>query len=499
MNLLVISPVLLPMLMCIAALLCWSWRKAQRVILVSGMTVLLIAALRLLGRVREEGILVIQLGNWPAPFGISFVADLLSAIMVVAASAIGLGVAIYSLGANEIEREKFGYYPLLAALIMGVNGAFLTGDIFNLYVWFEVMLMASFVLLSLGGEKAQIEGGVKYVALNFLASAIFLAAVGLLYGAVGTLNMADLAVKVRAAENLPLLSVIALLFLTAFGIKAAVFPMFFWLPASYPTPPPAVSALFSGLLSKVGVYALIRVFTLIFTVGHGAPQSLILLLGGITMLVGVLGAAAQFEIRKILSFHIISQIGYMIMGLGLFTPLALAGAVFFIVHNMVVKSNLFLVGGIIHYLRGTGELKRIGGFYRSRPAMALMFLISAMSLAGLPPLSGFFGKLVLVLAAVQSEAYVLVGVALGAGLLTLFSMTKIWGEAFWKPSPEPEIDQPRATPVRTLVMMIPVAAYTALAIGLGLGFGPVFRVMLEAGTQLMNPDLYIRAVLGDIP
>ncbi|HMP74122.1 MAG TPA: Na+/H+ antiporter subunit D [Kiritimatiellia bacterium] len=499
MNALVISPVLIPLLTAILALLFWRWRNGQRAIAILGMLLLFLASLRLLSATREQGILVLQLGNWPAPFGISFVVDLLSAIMLVFSSLVALGIAIYSLGANELEREKFGYYPLLAALIMGVNGAFLTGDIFNLYVWFEVMLMASFVLLTLGGEKAQIEGGVKYVALNFLASAIFLAAVGLLYGTVGTLNMADLAVKIRDAGNLPLLSVIALLFLTAFGIKAAVFPMFFWLPASYPTPPPAVSALFSGLLSKVGVYALIRVFTLIFALGYGAPQQLLLILGGITMLVGVLGAAAQFEIRRILSFHIISQIGYMIMGLGIYTPLALAGAVFFIVHNMIVKSNLFLIGGIIHYLRGTGELKRIGGFYRSRPAMAIMFLISAMALAGLPPFSGFFGKLVLVLAAVRAESYLLVGVALGAGLLTLFSMTKIWSEAFWKDSPEPEIDQPRATPVRTFTMMIPVALFTAFALGLGLAFGPVFRIMMEAGHQLMDPSLYIRAVLGDAP
>ena len=268
----------------------------------------------------------------------------------------GLAVAVYSLGSIDAGREAHGYHPLFHVLLMGVSMAFLTGDLFNLYVAFEVMLMASFVLLALGGERAQLEGAVKYVTLNLLSSAVFLAAVGVLYGVAGTLNMADLALAVQRGTAPGLVTTLACLFLVAFGIKAAVFPLFFWLPASYHTPPVAVSALFAGLLTKVGVYALVRAFTLVFTGDTALTHGLILAVAVLTMVTGVLGAAAQFEFRRVLSFHIVSQIGYMVLGLGLFTPLALAGTVFYLIHHIVVKTNLFLVGGIVKRLGGTLEL-----------------------------------------------------------------------------------------------------------------------------------------------
>jgi multicomponent Na+:H+ antiporter subunit D len=235
---------------------------------------------------------------------------------------------VYSFASIDVQRESFGYYPLLHILLMGVCGAFLTGDIFNLYVWFEVMLIASFVLLALGGERAQLEGAIKYVTLNLISSAFFLTAVGILYGMIGTLNMADLARQLSTVAQPGLVMTLAMLFFVAFGIKAALFPLFFWLPASYHTPPVIVSALFAGLLTKVGVYALVRVFTLLFIRDSSYIPTLILVVAGLTMVTGVLGAVAQNEIRRLLSFHIVSQIGYLLMGLGLFTPLVLAGTVF---------------------------------------------------------------------------------------------------------------------------------------------------------------------------
>ena len=314
-------------------------------------------------------------------------------------------MAVYSLGSIDEAREAHGYHPLFHVLLMGVSMAFLTGDLFNLYVAFEVMLMASFVLLSLGGERAQLEGAVKYVTLNLLSSAVFLAAVGVLYGVAGTLNLADLALAVQRGTAPGLVTTLACLFLVAFGIKAAVFPLFFWLPASYHTPPVAVSALFAGLLTKVGVYALVRAFTLVFTGDTALTHGLILAVAVLTMVTGVLGAAAQFEFRRVLSFHIVSQIGYMVLGLGLFTPLALAGTVFYLIHHIVVKTNLFLVAGIVKRLGGTLDLGSLGGLYRRRPALALLFLVPAFSLAGIPPLSGFWGKLVLVKAGLDSGHY----------------------------------------------------------------------------------------------
>lgn len=494
MNLLA-APMVLPVLLATFALFNLRARRWQQALTVGGTALLTAISIRLLLRVRAEGVLALQIGNWPAPFGITLVADLLGAIMVVLSSITGFAIALYSLGVREEARERFGYYPLLLILLMGVNGAFLTGDAFNLYVCFEIMLMASFVLLALGGEKPQIEGGVKYVALNFFSSALFLAAAGLLYGAIGTLNMADLAVKIAAIEDRSLLTAIGLLFLAAFGIKAAIFPLFFWLPASYHTPPPAVSALFAGLLTKVGVYALLRFFTLIFPLEASFTQPLVLWLSALTMITGVLGAAAQHDFRRILSFHIVSQIGYMIMGLGLFTPLALAGSIFYIMHHIIVKTNLFLVSGVVHYLRGTGDLQLLGGVYRARPYLAILFLIPAMSLAGIPPLSGFFAKLTLVVAGLREGAWAIVAAALGVSLLTLFSMTKIWGEVFWKNDPHPNTDA-ALEPGRYRALALPIVGLAAITVAIGLFAGPMFDLATAAAAQLAHPDAYIRAVLG---
>ena len=259
MNLPVIMPLLIPLSTAILSLLPWKSPQVGRLLSITGALLLLADAIWLLASVWRDGIQVSAIGNWPAPVGIVFVADLFSAMMILITAIMGFAVILYSLVTIGPGRESFGYYPLLQFLLLGVCGAFLTGDLFNLYVWFEVMLMASFVLLALGGERPQMEGAIKYVTLNLIASAIFLAAVGLLYGAVGTLNMADLAQKLREPAAADFVTAIAMLFLVAFGIKAGIFPLFFWLPASYHTPPVAVSAIFAALLTKVGVYAMIRV------------------------------------------------------------------------------------------------------------------------------------------------------------------------------------------------------------------------------------------------
>lgn len=496
-----ILPIAIPLATAILGLFAWRWRTVQRGLGVAGAAALLIVALELLKSVGQQGPQATWIGNWPAPFGITLIADLLSAIMVVLAAVIGLTVALYSLAHIDPAREAFGYYPLLHILLMGVCGAFLTGDLFNLYVWFEVMLMASFVLLALGGERAQLEGAIKYVTLNLMASAFFLTAVGLLYGVVGTLNMADVALKIRPFASSGITRSIAFLLLTAFGIKAAIFPLFFWLPASYHTPPVAVSAIFAGLLTKVGVYALLRVFTLIFPEdGHAIP-TVILALSALTMLTGVLGAVAQSEFRRILSFHIISQIGYMILGLGLFTTAGLAGSIFYIIHHIVVKTNLFLVSGLAHAVHGSFDLSRLGGLYRTHPGLAVLFLIPALSLAGLPPLSGFFAKLLLVRAGLHAEQWGIVAVALGVSLLTLLSMMKIWAEAFWKSKEaDPPAEDSLALPVSPVAERIGMmsrlgfwssAGLAILTVMIGLGADLVLALAEAAAEQLRNPDLYI--------
>jgi multicomponent Na+:H+ antiporter subunit D len=369
-----------------------------------------------------------------------------------------------------------------------------------LYVWFEVMLMASFVLVVLGGERGQLEGAVKYVTLNLIASIFFLTAVGLLYGSVGTVNLAHLARLIPATERAAIPAA-EMLLLIAFGIKAAVFPLFFWLPASYHTPPAAVSALFAGLLTKVGVYAIIRVFTLVFSLEGTATRDLLLGVAGLTMLSGVLGAIAQNEFRRILSFHIVSQIGYMILGLAILTPLALAATVYFIVHNIFAKSNLFLVSGIAYRLRGTYELKTLGGLYAIHPWLALCFFTSAMALAGMPPLSGFWGKFTLVWASLEASRYVLAALALVVGVLTLYSMTKIWNEAFWTPAededaPPPASNDMNGNLLQRVALFAPVFVLAAAVVVMGLAVDPLFRLADEAAGQLLDSSHYIEAVLG---
>jgi multicomponent Na+:H+ antiporter subunit D len=502
MNLFLILPILVPFSTAIAALFAWKARRVQRLVSLLGAIGLFGCALGLIVNVYRNGIQAAQIGGWPAPFGITLAVDLFGAIMVVLAGLIGLAVAAFSLVGIDPRRESFGYYPLLHVLLMGVCGAFMTGDIFNLYVWFEVMLIASFVLMELGGEKAQLEGAIKYVTLNLVSSALFLTAVAVLYGVVGTLNMADLARQLPMAEG-GLETTVAILFFLAFGIKAAIFPLFFWLPASYHTPPPPVSAIFAGLLTKVGVYAMIRTFTLLFVHNPAVTHRLILLAAGMTMLTGVLGAISQKEFRRILSFHIVGHIGYMIMGLGLFTPLALAGAIFYTFHHIIVQTNLFLVSGIVHGLQGTNELKKMGGLYAVYPGLALVFLIPALALAGVPPLSGFWAKFLLVKAGLEAREYLIVAVALLVGLLTLYSVTEIWAEAFWKPQPGggAPANEPDAAPGRGAWIWLagPVVGLALLTVVIGLVAEPFVALATRAAEQLLNPDAYVGAVLGGRP
>lgn len=516
MNVLIVLPILIPLFSAIVTLLMRSSVRAQNVVGITGSALLLAAAIRLLAAVHDGGILVQQLGGWKAPFGISFVADTFSALMVLLTGVTGLAIAIYSAAAIDEPRRRFGYYPLLHVLLMGVNGAFLTGDMFNLYVWFEVMLIASFVLIVLGGERVQFAGAVKYVTVNLLASMIFLIGAGVLYGKTGTLNFADLAYKLSQTSNPDLVNTSAMLFLVAFGIKAAIFPFFFWLPDSYPAPPAAITALFSGLLTKVGVYALLRTFSIVFVHDTAFTQPLFLTLAGLTMVVGVLGAVAQSEMKRLLSFHIVSQIGYALMGLGIFTQLALSGAIYFTLHVAIAKAALFLIVGYIARTRGHTALRPLGGLLRESPLLAVLFLFAALSLAGLPPFSGFFAKFTLVRAGLESADYVIVAVALAVSMLTLFSMTKIWGEVFWKVTPDrvqiadilppaPTVENPlltvypALTRTSTALYFVPMLLLVGVTVLMGLAAEPILQMTGLAADQLLNPAPYIESVLGVRP
>ena len=492
MSWLLAAPILIPFATAIVIFL-----APLRWLGVAGALALLVAGATLLVEVANQGVLAAQVAGWPAPFGISLVADHLSAAMVVITGILGLAVAVYAIAEIDQGRRAFGFDPLYHILLAATCGAFLTGDLFNLYVWLEVMLIASFALLVLGGRAAQLDAAIKYAALNLVSTALILAGVGLLYGLTGTLNMADLHLQVREVDDPRLLSAIAVMFVVALGVKAAVFPLFFWAPATYPAAPVAIAALFAGLVTKAGVYALVRVFTVIFTHDVGYTHSILLGVAALTMITGVLGAVSQNEFRRILSFHSVSQIGYMVLGLGLWTPLALGGAIFFMAHHSVVKANLFLLSGAAARLAGSDHLKAMGGLYRAWPLLAFLFLLSAFSLGGMPPLTGFWGKFVLVRASVEVGHYLLAGLALAVGLLTLFSMAKIWTEAFWKPRPdeaEPALPAPGRTEL--ILLLTPIGALAGLILASGLWFEPILAFVLNAGEQLIDPSAYVRAVLG---
>lgn len=461
----------------------------------SAMAMLIVTSL-LMYQVLTDGPQAVAFGSWSAPFGIVFAADILGAAMALITAIIAVAVTVYT-AADLKDKPHYGlYHMLFHVLLAGVTGAFLTGDIFNLYVWFEVMLIASFGLMVLDAGREQIDGAVKYVVLNLISTLVFLLAIGLLYGATGTLNMADLHGKsANIAANTA--SFLSALFLFGFAIKSALFPVFAWLPASYHTLPSAVVALFAALLTKVGVYALIRLFTLVFPLDQSGWQPLLLVIAGLTMLTGVLGAASQFGVKRILSFHIISQIGYMLMGLALFTPLALAGAIFYLIHHIIVKANLFLIGGVLAKKHGSDNLAKLGGAYKATPLLALLFIIPAFSLAGFPPLSGFWGKFLVIKASFQQTHYLLGATALVVGLLTVFSMTKIWNEAFWKPAPDTAVKT--LTRTERWLYLSPIAALTGITIVIGLVAEPFFTVALQSAEQLLSPGAYIRAVLGETP
>ncbi len=485
-------PVVIPLAGAAICAMAWLYPTIQRWVSLVSLTLMLAGSVMLLVQVENDGTQMIAFGGWPVPFGIVFVADRLGAAMALITATLALAIAIFGLVDIRRRQEHGGFHPLYLGMIAAVAGAFLTGDIFNLSVWFEIMLITAMGLLAIDRTRAQLDGTLKYAVLNLLGTLLFLLAVAILYGATGTLNMADLGRVLMDAEPSAALALSAALFLVAFGIKAGYFPLFFWLPASYHTASIVVSAIFAGLITKVGVYASFRVFTLLFSVDEGGIRELVAVMAAGTMLLGVFGAAVQWDIRRILSFHIVSQIGYMMLGLALATPAAMAGAVFYIVHHIIVKANLFLAAGAIYRASGTYDLRRSGGLMASHPWLALLFAIPALSLAGIPPLSGFWAKYMVIDAAFADQAHWLAGIGLFVGLLTVFSMSKIWVEAFWK-APPVERSKPRKLPV---VMLVPMAALGAITLTIGFMPEPFVHYASEAAASLLDPSQYIDAVLG---
>lgn len=498
---LLILPVIIQLFVAIIALYFWRNVPVQRFISVFGGIVALIASISLFVKVNQQGILTMNAANWEAPFGIVFVADLFSSTMVLLTSISGLCVSIFSTVAISSQRLKFGYFSIFHFLLMGLNGAFLTGDIFNLYVWFEVIIISSFVLLTLGGRKAQLEGAVKYMAMNILASMIFLTGIGILYGLTGSLNMADLSLKVAAVENRNLVNLTAIFFIIGFGIKSAVFPLYFWLPSSYHTPPSAVAAIFGGLLTKVGIYALFRIFTLIF-VPDVFLQTLFIAMAVMTIITGAFGAIIKTNIRRIFSYLIVCHIGFLIGGLGMFSEVALIGALFYLIHDIMVKTNLFLVSGLIRIMGGNLNIDKLGGLYTAFPKISLLIAIVFFSLVGIPPLSGFWPKIHLFEASFMLDQYFFAFALIIGSFVTLYVIAKIWADVFWKPSPlsEDEFELSEFSKLSTLgksALIIPVILLAIVSLYIGFFAENILVLVKQIAEQMVDTTPYIEAVLGN--
>lgn len=484
-----------PLVLCIffGALLLMFRKEARAQPFIAILALLLLVANNgaLLVRVLDQGTIVMTMGRWLPPFGISFTVDLLGAGFTLTASIVALAGVVYAaatLGRSEI---RYGFYPLLMLLMAGVSAAFLTGDIFNLYVWFEVLLISSFGLLVLGSEHEQIDGAVKYAFLNLIATTLFLVTTGLLYGAFGTLNMADIARKAPALAGTAPLATLSVLYLLAFGMKAAAFPANFWLPASYHTPRIVVSALFAGLLTKVGIYALLRTMITVIPMQRDAIAELIGWVAALTMIVGALGALAQADIRRILGYAVISGIGTMLAGLALASPLGLSGTILYAIHSMIVMTALYLFAGIVMRVGGTHSLHELGGLYAARPTLAALALILFFGVSGLPPFSGLWPKAMLAKAAIDGGAWWLAAAILATGFLTTIAFGRVFLLAFWrdgKPMPSQEAGRGEQ---RALGATLFLAFFVVL---LGVYPEPAVALANRAALSLLDQPAYIDAV-----
>ncbi|MFM2279501.1 MAG: hypothetical protein RLZZ444_1732, partial [Pseudomonadota bacterium] len=442
----------------------------------------------LLVRVLSEGPVTMVLGRWLPPFGIAFTVDLLGASFALVAALVALAAALYGARTVGVEGQRHGFYPFVLFLMAGVSGAFLTGDIFNLYVWFEVLLISSFGLLILGGSREQIDGAVKYGLLNLVGTTLFLIATGYLYAIFGTLNMADIASRAAVDHaNLPL-GTLATLYFLAFAMKAAAFPVNFWLPASYHTPKIVVSALFGGLLTKVGVYALLRVLVMLLPANGASLNGLVAIVAIATLLVGGLGSIAQSDIRRALGYMVISGIGIMLAGLAIGGEKALAAVIFYGLHSMVVMAALYFMAGMAGRLAGF-DLTRMGGLYAAAPGFSAMALMLFLSVAGLPPFSGFWPKAELVSAAIGTGHGWLAGTILLSGFLTTFAAGRIFILGFWRPA-ETALE-PFAPPAGTIPALV---FLVALTIGFGLWPEPLMILARQAAEGLVDPAAYFQSV-----
>lgn len=500
-------PILLPV---VSAIVLFAWgapSRSRRVFAGVALTMSFGATLLLMRESFAVGPPVLRMGGFMAPYGIVLIGDKLSTLLLALSAGLALLVMAQGFAEARPEDEHPLRLPLLFFLLAGLSLAFTTGDLFNLFVSFEVLLLASYGLLTLELRQGEIPRALPYLTINLVASALFVATCAFTYGLFGTLNFAELSARASLMGDDPRLLILGVLFIVVFGIKAGIFPFYYLLPTGYPLLPASIAAFFAGMLTKLGVYILLRIFGGVLPGGLDSLHTALAWIGAFTMILGGLSAVAEMRIKTILAYHIASQIGYMALAIGLFTEAAFAAAIFFLIHNIVVKSGLFLVSGVIEKEMGTDDLSAIRGLARRSPWLAASFLILALSLAGIPPLSGFFGKLMIVRAGLEIDAFALVALSLIASFITLASMLKIYLYAFMRPisaseahedddelpSDGPSPDAPLSAPAQTMLRRLIPIVLAALALG---PFAePALRASVEAADQLLDQDAYRRLIL----
>lgn len=491
---LLLFPIIIPFFFAMILLFFKEQVVVQRVLTLIGLALSLVASFWLIATVKTEGIQTVTLGSWPAPFGITMVSDMFSAMLVATTIIITFFVVIYSFSSIGVERERFFYYPAILFMITGINGAFTTGDIFNMFVFFEVLLIASYLLIVLGGEKRQLRESIKYILVNVISSAIFVITVAYLYSIIGTLNMADISVKIAEINQPGIISVIAILFLIVFGIKGAIFPLYFWLPNSYAAPPIPVLALFGALLTKVGVYAITRTYTLFFVHDIGFTHQFLMVLSLLTVIAGCIGALAYFDLKQIIIYNIIIAVGVILFGVAQMNTSGLEGAVYYLIHDMLIKGALFVLIGIIIYVTGTSNLREMGGLIKTHGTLGWTYLIAAFGLAGIPPLSGFIGKVLITKGAFEADHVIGSIIILASSLVVLLSVIRIFIYAFWG-------TQKNELPVRDQRtyrhMMFPAVMLVLITVVYGVSAEWLMPYMTDAADVLTDPSIYINAVLKE--
>lgn len=492
MNNLIVLPMALPILIGILLVFIRPYIKTQRVISILGMLANVGIAIYLLNEIQANGIIRLDFGGWEPPFGILFVADSFSVILVSIASIVTMICLIFAFSSIGEKMENMFFYSFVNFLIAGVNGSFLTGDLFNLYVNFEIMLLASYVLIVLGGRKLQLRESLKYVVINILSSWFFLVGIAYLYGQVGTLNMAHISQLISESGQTPLLTVTSLVFLLVFALKSGLL-LYFWLPGSYSAPPTAVAALFGGLLTKVGIYVMIRMFTLIFYHEPQITHTAIGILAGLTLIGGSIGAIAYKDIMKIASYNVIIAVGFILIGLAVMTPAAIEGAIYYLMHDMIAKTLLFLLVGTMFMVTAERKFDFMSGLIRNYPIFGWIFFIVMLSLAGVPPLSGFLGKILVGQGAVEAGAFILLALAFISSIFVLYSLLRIFLNSFWGETMISTDDEvPMKKSWMTSFILLTVAT-------LVLGFGAEYFApyVKDAAYTLLNPEVYIDAVLNN--